>query len=160
MLGQVHFDGLNQIEGAITAAIAAHGVTETTTIEIVAGGVRGSAQNALIAKTQAKPTGGRWRRNPFYLSQRTKERLRFLARGMTSNEPSTRRRTADDIGNVVLQGVYENVEGQRNPDKSKFTKLTPAYAAYKRRKFGFVTPILRASGDLLGGLAVRVQSTR
>jgi len=66
------------------------------------------------------------------------------------------RRTAEAIGNMLLISVQENVATQRNPDGSAFRPLSPNYAAAKRRKFGFVTPVLRASGDLLGGLKVRI----
>jgi hypothetical protein len=52
--------------------------------------------------------------------------------------------------------IRRNVEEQRNPDGSAFTKLTAAYARRKQRKVGFIVPILRATGDLLGGLRVRV----
>lgn len=157
MLGAVQFEGLEGIQGTITAAIESRLALGTTTISVVAGGERGGAKNALIAKTQAAPRSKRWKRDPFYLSQRTKERLRFLARGMASADYTTRKRATDDIGNVMLSGILENVEAQRNPGGDKFTKLTPNYAAYKRRKFGFVTPVLRASGDLLGGLKVKVE---
>ncbi len=156
MLGAVQFEGLESIGATIKGAIESLNLTGTTTISIVAGGRRGGAENAKIANAQARPRNGRWKRDPFYLSARTKERLRFLARGMTSTDSGLRTRTAEDMGQVMLEGVKENAAGQRNPDGAPFTKLTANYAAYKRRKFGFTSPVLKATGDLLDGLQVKV----
>lgn len=156
MLGAATFEGEEKIGAAITAAIQNIGKdVDGASVSIVAGGSRGQDKNTLIAKVQAAV-----KRNPFYISKETREVLRFVARGLTSRDYNTRRRALDEMGQALLIGVYQNVERQRNPDGTAFKALTAAYAAYKRRKFGFVIPVLRATGDLLGGLKVLIDRAR
>lgn len=120
----------------------------THTINVVAGGARGVDKNTLIADVQA----GR-RRNPWYLSAEAKEALRFVFRPMWA-DPAKTMSQLQKAGQVILDAIRLNVARQKNKSGSGFQALTPNYAAYKRRKFGFVTPILRATGDLLDGLRV------
>ncbi len=156
---QVAFENVDSLASAIEAKISrALQSVDGVRIAIVAGGRRGQDRNTTNA--QAKPLSRRWKRDPFYFNARMRERIRFAARGLTSPDYSTRKRAVDDMGEAMLEGVAENVAGQRNADASGFTKLTPNYAAFKRRRFGHVTPILRASGDLLDGLKVRVDKQR
>lgn len=142
----------NAIEAKIKAAL---GSVEGTEIAIVAGGSRGASKNALIAKVQAGQM-----RNPFYLDQQAKEGIRFAAGGLTAAQYSVRKRAVEIMGELMLLAIGRNVERQQNPGGNRFKPLTDKYAAYKRRKFGFTVPILKATGDLLGGLRVRIQKLR
>ncbi len=152
MLTKVELEGENQIGATIEAAInRAMGNLNGAEVAIVAGGSRGSATNAMIAKVQAGH-----QRDPFYLDPQAHEALRFVAPGLTAPQYSTRKRALGLIGELMLNAIGRNVEKQANPGGSKFKDLTANYAAFKRRKFGFVTPILRATGDLLKGLKVRI----
>jgi hypothetical protein len=104
----------------------------------------------MIARVQAA-----YKRNPFFINPRAMQLIKAAAPGLFQAGASAKR-TAEAIGNAMLISIQENVGMQRNPDGSGFRPLTPNYAAAKRRKFGFVVPVLRASGDLLGGLKVRI----
>ncbi len=126
-----------------------------TTVSVVAAGNRGGRLNALIAAVQA----GR-KRSPWYINKEAMEAIRFALRGLASGSASTRFRALDTIGKLMLESVARNVEKQQNPDGSRFTPLTPEYAHYKRRRFGFIAPILKATNDLLGGLRVRITKDR
>ena len=155
MIGSVTLkdDGVrSEIEARISQVL---GSINGTTIDVVAGGSRGGTKNALIARVQ---TGHL--RNPFYLDREAKDAVRFAAGGLSAAQYSTRQRAVGIIGDLMLLAIGRNVEKQQNPNASKFKPLTPAYAAAKRRKFGFVTPILKATNDLLGGLRVRVGKIR
>ncbi len=152
----VTLEGQDGIGKAIEAKIkAAMGSIDGTEIAIVAGGSRGGETNAMIAKVQAGHM-----RDPFYLDQQAREAVRFAANGLTAAQYSTKKRAVDIMGELMLNAIGRNVEKQRNPDGGKFKGLTPNYANYKRRKFGWVVPILKATNDLLGGLRVRVSKLR
>jgi len=60
------------------------------------------------------------------------------------------------IGDKMLKVMLGHVKSQTSKGGVPFRGLTDSYAAYKRRKYGFTVPILKATGDLLGGLRVRV----
>jgi hypothetical protein len=100
------------------------------------------------------------KRNPFYVNRRAMQTIRFLVNGLTSAVDSVRMGAEKAIADELLVSIGENVEGQRNPDGRGFTPLTAAYARRKQRKFGFTIPILKATGDLLGGLRTRVNRHR
>ena len=123
----------------------------TWEVEIITGGRRGGVKNALIARAQANR-----RRDPFYINRKAKETIKFLVNGLTSVIESTREMAAKQIGDAMLISIGENVQKQANKEGSGFTPLTSGYALRKKRKFGFTTPILKATGDLLGGLRARI----
>ncbi len=149
----VEFEGENEIAGTIEAAMRdAIGNVDGVSVSVVAGGSRGQQKNTLIAKVQAKQL-----RDPFYLDAQAMESIRFAAQGVTAKQYSTRKRALDLCGEVMLNGIGRNVEKQANPGGQSFKALTEKYAAMKKRKFGFVTPILKATGDMLGGLRVWIQ---
>jgi hypothetical protein len=145
----IEIEGLAGVAQRLEARIREQ-AGQDTEIAIVAGGARGASKNALIAKFQAARL-----RNPFYLNARTVGIVKAAAPALFSAAGAAKR-TAETIGAAMLISIHENVDAQRNADGGKFTALSAKYAAYKRRKFGFVTPVLRATGDLLGGLKVRV----
>jgi len=141
-----------QMARVIAAKLAGvNNVVGTRSINIVAGGVRGGRKNAMIAAVQAIA-----KRSPWYPNKEAMEGIRFAARGLASGDGGTVDRSLRTIGELLLASIRRNVEEQRNPDGSAFRGLTPGYARRKQRKLGFVIPILRATGDLLGGLRVRV----
>lgn len=147
---------------AVSAAVAAKAKavmlsTDGIAVSVVAGGNRGADKNALIAAVQAAR-----KRSPWFIKKgsETWSALRFVAGGLTSSDYSVRKRAVDQIGKLMIEAIGLNVAAQRNQDGSAFAPLTAAYAGYKRRKFGFVAPILKATGDLLGGLRVRVDRLR
>ena len=152
---KVEFQDLDKIARMIEAKVAAVSADAHTTISIVAGGQRGQALNTLIARVQAGVD-----RNPFYLSKDEREALKFILRGMTSEDAGTRRAAVDKAGREMLDAVLRHVLQQQNKSGKPFKALSERYAAYKRRKFGFVVPILKATGDLLGGLRVLVDRRR
>lgn len=152
MLTSVELQGSNEMGGTIEAAInKAIGGMNGAEVAIVAGGARGGDKNALIAKVQAKQL-----RDPFYLDPQGMESIRFATAGVTAAQYSTRKRALMLIGELMLNAIGRNVEKQQNPGGSRFKELTANYAAYKKRKYGFSHPILRATGDLLKGLRVRI----
>lgn len=148
----VELQGEDQISGTIQAAInrALAGLDESE-VAIVAGGARGSAKNTLIARVQQA-----WQRNPFYLDDQAKQSIAFALRGLTAGSYSTRLRALTLAGEAMKNAIARNLAAQANPDGSNFRALTEKYAAYKRRKFGYVVPIMRASGDLMDNLQVKV----
>lgn len=119
--------------------------------EVYAGGTRGGAQNAMIAAVQAALD-----RNPFYVNDKSKAAIVEAIRKLFDSSRGVRAMAENTIKQLLLIAIGENFQAQRNPNGGKFRPLTAAYAAAKRRKFGFVTPVLKATGDLLGGLKVRV----
>lgn len=145
----VHVDGLAGLEQRLFAQVQAR-YAESVEIAVVTGGTRGASKNALIARVQSA-----YGRNPFYLNAKTLQVIRAAARGLFG-AAGTAKRTSDSIGAAMLVSINENVGKQQNPDGGKFAELTTGYARRKQAKWGFVKPILRASGDLLGGLRVRV----
>ncbi len=162
----VTVSGRNEIAGTIEAAInAVIRRFDGIEVAIVAGGDdRSASQNALIAKVQAGkkpfPSGKRTARDPFYVDQQASETIRFSVRGLTAESPGTQRKALDTITKAMIESVNRNVEKQQNPNGAPFTALTLSYAAFKRRRFGFTTPIVRASGDLLDNLSVRITAAR
>lgn len=152
----VEFQGEDKISSTIEAAIKASiGGMDGASVCVVAGGARGGDKNALIAKVQAKQL-----RDPFYLDAQAKEAIRFAAQGLTAAQYSTRKRAAALMGELMLNAIGRNVEKQQNANGGGFKPLSKNYAAYKRRRFGFVTPILRATGDLLKRLKVVIDGIR
>ncbi len=152
----VKIEGFEQVGATIEAKLrAVIAGFDGTSINVVAGGSRGQSKNTLIAKVQQKQL-----RDPFYLDSQAREAIRFVANGLTAAAYSTRKRAVDLIGELMLTSIARNVEKQRNPNGAAFKRLTAAYAAYKKRKFGFIVPLLRASGDLLNGLKVVVSKQR
>lgn len=142
-------EGLAGLSQQIAARIQAQ-AGQDVTIAVTTGGARGAEKNALIARVQAAHG-----RNLAYINSRAMQLIRAAIPGLFQGAAAARR-TAEAIGNAMLISIQENVAAQRNPDGSAFRPLSPNYAAAKRRKFGFVVPVLRASGDLLGGLKVRI----
>jgi hypothetical protein len=51
-----------------------------------------------------------------------------------------------------MDAVVERIESQRTATGAAPRELTEAYAKQKQRRFGFVTPIGKASGQLLESL--------
>lgn len=146
----VELQGEDGIGAAIEAAVnRAIGGFDGASVSVVAGGSRGAEKNTLIAKVQAKQL-----RDPFYVDEPGKESLRFVLSGLTAAAYSTRKRALDLAGEIMLNGIGRNVERQQNPGGQSFKELTEKYARAKQRKFGYVVPILKATGDLLGGLRV------
>ncbi len=125
------------------------------TVEVVAGGKRGGLRNALIAHAQANK-----RRNRVYLGNEAMQVVRFLARDLASRLASVRSAVGKAIGDEMIESIAKNVQKQQNVEGDKFTPLTAGYALRKQRKHGFVLPILKATGDLLGGLRVRILRSR
>jgi len=118
----------------------------TVTIGVVPGGRRGPEKNALIARVQADR-----KRNPWYLDKDTLSAIRFVARGLGS-ESVDAAAVFRQIGGLLVETVRKNVGAQKNANGSTFAELSARYANFKRRKFGYIHPILRATGDLLDGL--------
>lgn len=148
----VEIQGQEAIPGAVEAAInRAIAGLDGAAVEIIPGGQRGPARNALIARVLQS-----WKRNPFYLDQQGREAIAFALRGLTAGQFSTRMRALVLAGEAMKNAIQRNLERQENPDGSTFRALTEKYAAYKQRKFGFKVPIGRATGDLMDNLQVRV----
>jgi hypothetical protein len=147
MLGSVELKdegGAAAIEAKLNQVL---GSFEGATVSVVAGGLRGQSKNTLIARILQAA-----KRNPFYLDAQAMEAIRFALRGLTASAYSTRKRALEIVGELMLNAIGRNVDKQANPDGSGFKALSPNYAAYKRRVFGFVIPVTRATGDLLKGL--------
>lgn len=144
----VTMEGFDKISAIIAGKVQPIG---TTTFSVVAGGRRGQEKNTLIAQVQAARD-----RDPWYLSTDSKQAIRFVARGLASFDQSTVINAVSQIGKLLLDAARVNVENQRNASGSTFAELSARYAAFKRRKFGFIHPILKATNDLLGGLRVVV----
>lgn len=152
MSATVEIQGEDAISGVVEAAInrAIEGL-DGAEVDVVAGGARGAAKNTLIARVLQA-----WKRNPFYLDAQSKESIRFTLRGLTAGNYSTRLRALTLAGEIMKNAVARNMEAQQNQDGSAFKALTTQYANYKRRKFGFIVPIGKATGDLMDNLQVRV----
>lgn len=132
-----------------------------TRISVVPAGKRGADQNAKIAGVQAdKENKTKWKRNPWYISREDMEPIRFVLKAIGSPDASVRQRAIKSVGDLMLIAVAKNIEKQLNPGGSAFTPLSKAYAAFKQRKFGFIAPILKASGDLIGDLRIAVDKIR
>lgn len=148
MSAGVSMEGTAQIANAIGAKLLK--MTQavgTTEIGVIAGGRRGAAKNALIAQVQAAR-----KRNPWYLDKDAMTAIRFIARGLASEEPGTVASALKQIGALMVDGVRRNIENQKGPGGATFAELTARYAAFKRRKVGFIHPILRLTGDLMDNL--------
>jgi hypothetical protein len=150
----VEIEGLDQIEQRFAERVAAV-MPEPIVFEVKAGGARGGAKNAMIAHVLASMG-----RNFAWVNPKTKAQIGLAARGLFSTAAAaaaTKRNAIETIKALLLVGIGENVQAQRNPGGGTFRSLTANYAAQKRRLHGFVTPIGKASGDLLGGLHVEVR---
>ena len=146
----VEIEGLDQLEQRFAERVAAV-MPEPVVFEVKAGGARGGAKNAMIAAVQASLG-----RNAFWVNPKTKAQIALAARGLFGRAANARQ-SIETIKTLLLVGIGENVAAQRNPGGGTFRSLTANYAAQKRRLHGFVTPIGKASGDLLGGLHVEVR---
>ncbi len=144
--------GLGDLQQRIELAIKSRAQTGDTVFTVRAGGARGGAKNAMIAAVHAARG-----RKGIYVNPKAKQNIRDAAAGLFSAVAGVRRAAEDVIKNLLLVSIGENVQAQRNPDGAPFRKLTANYAAFKQRKYGFSIPILRATGDLLGGLKVFVE---
>lgn len=125
----------------------------SATVSIVAGGSRGGATNALIARVQAS-----MKRNPWFL--RRDERLRIakvLARAAARG--GVTKQTLNRVGQMMLVAILKHVQAAENPDDSSFRSLSAEYEARKRVQVGS-RPILIATGDLMNGLRVVVRTER
>jgi hypothetical protein len=143
-------EGLADLEQQVAQSLASR-LGETVEIAVVAGGKRGAVKNALIARAQANQ-----RRNPFYLNKRAMQAIRFLVNGAVSSVASVRASAHKAIADEMLVSIGENAQAQRNPGGDGFKPLSQGYALRKQRAVGFVLPILKRSGDLLGGLRTRI----
>jgi hypothetical protein len=147
MFVEAKMEGTDQIAAAIRSKLLkTSAAIGTVTIGVVAGGSRGSAKNSLIAQVQAAR-----KRNPWYLDRDTMTAIRFVLRGVGAEDadiPGILRR----IGGFMVDGVRNHVEQMKNANGSTFAELSARYAAFKRRKYGYIHPILSASKDLLNGL--------
>lgn len=149
----VTMEGTDQIANAIQAALVKIHLPAGS-VEIVAGGRRGEAKNALIAQVQ-----GAKRRNPWFINDDVMGAIRALLHDLIRQQtafglgrnlvgPSFLR----SVGDLMVLSVQENIRQQKNKDGTTFGELSRRYAAFKRRKFGFVAPILVASRDLIDGI--------
>lgn len=156
MIGTVTIEGGEGFRAALEAKITqVMGAFEGAEVAIVPAGARGQPKNTLIARVQQA-----MQRDPFYLDEQAKEAIRFALRGLMAAQYSVRKRALEITGEIMLLAIDRAFGAQRNPGGGSFRPLTPAYANAKRRKFGFVTPVLRASGDLLDNLRVRITKVR
>lgn len=141
----------NVIRSKLLKSNAAIGNVE---IGVVPGGRRGTEKNALIARVQAG-----MQRNPWYLSKDDLTAIRFLLRGLAGGDGSRVDAVLKQIGAIMVDATRSHVEQMKNANGSTFRELTARYAAFKRRKFGQIHPILKASNDLLGGLKAVISRT-
>lgn len=156
MSAGAEIQGLGGIAEAITLkALKVSQSLDGTRISVIPSGARGADRNATIARAQAKHG-----RAPWYISREDMEPIRFVARALGSSDASLRQRAFANIGQLMLAAIGNNVAKQSNANGARFKPLTDAYAAFKRRKFGFIAPILKATNDLLGGLRVRIDRIR
>jgi len=140
-------EGTDQIAAAIRSKLLkTNAAIGTVTIGVVAGGRRGSAKNALIAQVQAAR-----QRNPWYLDKDTMTAIRFVLRG-AGGENADLGAIFRQIGSLMVDSVRRNIGAMRNANGSTFAELSARYANFKRRKYGFIHPILRMTGDLMDGL--------
>lgn len=149
-------EGTDRIAEAIrTAILKSKAAVGTVEIGVVPGGRRGTVKNALIARIQAA-----MQRNPWYLDKDTMTAIRFLARGLATSDEGRVGDVLKQIGGLMVDAVRKNIERQQGPGGKTFRELTIAYAAFKRRKFGHITPILRATGDLMDNLKAVITRSR
>jgi len=145
----IQTEGLTHEASDLMASAMTEAAGESAEIGIATGGARGAELNALIARAQANRG-----RDPFWFPSNVVDDLRErIRRALGVNGPA-RAAVYQGIGNVMLTTIQSNVDAQRGPGGTSFRSLTPEYARRKQRKFGFVTPILRATGDLMKGLKV------
>ncbi len=147
----VELQGMDKMAAVIAGKVRAAGTIE---FDVVPGGSRGPHRNALIARIQQARD-----RDPWYLGKEAMDGIRFASRGLTSFDATTIASSVRTISDLLLTAVRANVEAMKNPDGSTFRQLSAKYAAFKRRKFGFIHPILKATNDLIGGLKVLVKKT-
>jgi len=156
----VVMEGSDQVANAIqTALVNLH--LPSGSVEIVAGGRRGEAKNALIAQVQAAK-----QRNPWYINDDimllVRSNLHELIRQQTAfglGRNLVGPQFLKDVGNLMVLSVQENIRQQKNKDGTTFGELSARYAAFKRRKYGFVHPILVASRDLIDGIKAVIHKT-
>lgn len=122
---------------------------------VPASGVRGAEVNAMIARAQKGN-----RRNPFYLNREDLRLVRGTARALAKSDTVVRFNVFKAIGEYMLDAVLRNISDQRNPGGAPFKALTTTYAKFKQRKYGFTTPILKATGDLMASLRIRIDRVR
>jgi hypothetical protein len=152
MSAGVTMDGTDQIAAAIgSKLLKMTQAVGTTEIGVVAGGRRGAAKNALIAQVQAAR-----QRNPWYLDKDAMTAIRFVARGLASEDSGVVANALKQVGALMVECVRRNIDNQRGPGGATFRELTARYAAFKRRKYGFISPILKATGDLIDGLKAQI----
>ncbi len=143
----VDMTGGDQIANAIrTKLLKTSAAIGTVTIGVVPGGRRGAAKNALIAQVQKAQ-----QRDPWYLDKDAMTAIRFLLRG-AGGENADLGAILRQIGSLMVDATRRNIENQRGPGGATFRELTARYAAFKRRKYGFTHPILKATSDLIDGL--------
>ncbi len=127
------------------------GAFREATVDVVAGGSRGGAMNAMIAKVQ-RAHG----RNPFYVDPDTRSVLKTMVKAGLAREGGLTSADFTAMGELILRAVRTHMEAQRGPGGAAFRPLSDAYAAAKRKKFGD-KPILEASEQLVDTLSVRVR---
>ena len=149
----VSVEGLDGFEARFAEKVAQL-LPQETVFEVKAGGARGGSQNAMIARVLAAAG-----RNFAWVNPKTKAQVALAARGLFAATATGRRKAEETIKALLLVGIGENVQAQKNPGGGAFRSLTANYAAQKRRLHGFIAPIGRATGDLLGGLKVEVRRT-
>jgi hypothetical protein len=142
-------EGLSSEASDLMASAMTEAAGESAEIGISTGGVRGADLNAIIARAQANQG-----RDPFWFPPAVVEELRGRILKALGVNSGARGAIYQGIGNVMLTTIQANVDNQRGPGGVSFRALTPEYAKRKQRKFGFITPILRATGDLMAGLKI------
>lgn len=142
-------DGLTSQSADLMAKAMTEAAGDSAEIGIQTGGARGADLNALIARAQANRG-----RDPFWFPADVVKQLRDRIQRAMSVNVTARQAVYQGIGQAMLAAIQSNVDAQRGPGGTSFRALTPEYARRKQRKFVFVTPILRATGDLMKGLKV------
>ena len=156
MSAGVAMQGTEQIADAIRKKLLKHtAAIGTIEIGVVAGGRRGEAKNALIARVQQAK-----QRDPWYLDKDTMQAIRFVARGLGSEDENVIEAAIKQLGALMVSAVKKNIENQKGPSGLSFRELGARYAAFKRRKYGFISPILRATGDLMDNLRAVARKVR
>ena len=156
MIGTVRIEGGDEFQRALEAKInAAIGSFNGTVIDIVPSGKRGQAANTVIGNVLKSQE-----RNPFYLDAQAKDAIRFAMRGLMAAQYSVRQRAVEIVGEVMKLSVARNLDAQKNPGGGAFRPLTTVYAAFKQRRFGYIVPIGRATGDLMDNLRARITKVR
>lgn len=144
----VRFHAVTDIGGLIKDVLTTFGNDLDVKFNVTTGsGSRSEQTNALIAVVQAENG-----RNPFYLNQQQSAVVVGQVAKIATGKGFNWRTVSDSILTFIKQNAAAQISASGYP----FKPLTAAYAQRKKRQFGFVTPILRATGDLLGGLRVRV----